>query len=368
MMRHVLLAVAVFSAAACSSTGPDPERGPIGKADSIGTCDGACGGIAEAGDCYCDDACVDYGDCCSDHVAMCVPAVARACEGALFDAHPVDGEVAIEALGVKLPLPFTTCGAGMVYLYGLADLAPVAALLAGTGQVPVAFPGGKTLVRLFWGDNVASDAGAYREVGLVFATVESPVPLPEAVLINDYSLVATALAPGVVQFIHRLILDGDGAELATAVGVDLWGLDKRIGAIDMSTAEPAEQSYRVGDEDGEPVAHLVTHEDPSPSGQLAELAKLAAALGLPGPEALPPPAPETRFEITNRRVDQAGALQPWSATYGPLLGIFHSVDPSADSIEVGASSELGAWLESVHFDARVTIRYPSVDIVYDGPR
>jgi hypothetical protein len=275
----------------------------------------------------------------------------------------VTGELAVEDFGVKLPLPFATCGAEMTFLYGLADLAPVAELLAGTGHVPVAFPGGKTLVRLYWADNRTSDVGSFREAGLVFATVESTAPLPEAFFVNDYSLVAAALSPGSVQFMHRLILAGDSAELATEVGVAIWGLDKRPGKVAMSL-DSARQTYKLNDENGDLIAKLTTHEDSSPEAQLVELTALAAAFGLPGPEALPPPAPETPFAVANQRVDAPGALAEWSAIYGPLLGVFDRFDPAADSLLVGADSELGAWLESVQFDPRLTVHYPTVDVVF----
>ena len=80
--------LAILANAGCSSTadsGADEEltsgdqvpRGPLGKADSSGSCKGAgsadyCGG-ASSGTCYCDDACTGYGDCCADYVAVCKP-------------------------------------------------------------------------------------------------------------------------------------------------------------------------------------------------------------------------------------------------------------------------------------------------------
>jgi hypothetical protein len=49
-------------------------RGPLGKADKAGSCwsDEAdfCGGPSSTG-CWCDDACVDYGDCCADVDEAC---------------------------------------------------------------------------------------------------------------------------------------------------------------------------------------------------------------------------------------------------------------------------------------------------------
>ncbi len=48
------------------------ERG--GKTHQVapaGTCEGACGVKSANGDCWCDDACEGYGDCCSDKVQIC---------------------------------------------------------------------------------------------------------------------------------------------------------------------------------------------------------------------------------------------------------------------------------------------------------
>ncbi len=64
-------------AAACAgqgdtgSSGGDPDRAPLGKADTVGTCEGACDGPALYGNCWCDDLCESYGDCCSDKEDIC---------------------------------------------------------------------------------------------------------------------------------------------------------------------------------------------------------------------------------------------------------------------------------------------------------
>ncbi len=56
------------------SPGDDRARGVLGKADRLGTCqdDGEplCGGPG-IGNCWCDEACVDYGDCCDDVDVVC---------------------------------------------------------------------------------------------------------------------------------------------------------------------------------------------------------------------------------------------------------------------------------------------------------
>ncbi len=81
MSRTLALAPLFLVLAACNlggdtgAAGTDAPRGPIGKADSDGTCaaaDGAdfCGGKSE-GNCWCDDLCAGYGDCCSDKEPVC---------------------------------------------------------------------------------------------------------------------------------------------------------------------------------------------------------------------------------------------------------------------------------------------------------
>lgn len=52
-----------------------PERGALGKADLIGSCEAAgellCGGKSD-GECWCDDRCAEFGDCCSDYEPVCL--------------------------------------------------------------------------------------------------------------------------------------------------------------------------------------------------------------------------------------------------------------------------------------------------------
>jgi hypothetical protein len=62
------------AAAACTeSIGSEAElRGPIGKADLVGSCeDTSCDGPAPVGNCWCDTDCATYGDCCADRVELC---------------------------------------------------------------------------------------------------------------------------------------------------------------------------------------------------------------------------------------------------------------------------------------------------------
>ncbi len=60
--------------AAADTPNPPDDRGPIGKADNAGSCrtpaGDHCGGKSQ-GNCYCDSACVGYGDCCSDYQGVC---------------------------------------------------------------------------------------------------------------------------------------------------------------------------------------------------------------------------------------------------------------------------------------------------------
>jgi hypothetical protein len=66
----LLLATACTGPVALSESG-DPDRGPIGKADIVGTCEDACDGPALVGNCWCDDLCEAYGDCCEDKADVC---------------------------------------------------------------------------------------------------------------------------------------------------------------------------------------------------------------------------------------------------------------------------------------------------------
>ncbi len=75
-LSFLFVALATGCAAEAVDTGPgDEARGPIGKADASGTCelpngDDKCG-TKGVGNCWCDELCVDFGDCCHDAFAVC---------------------------------------------------------------------------------------------------------------------------------------------------------------------------------------------------------------------------------------------------------------------------------------------------------
>jgi hypothetical protein len=78
-MRNSLLSFLFVGLAACSVEAPDSvgtgeDRGALGKADVVGSCihkgTELCGGKGK-GNCWCDDACVDFGDCCDDADDVC---------------------------------------------------------------------------------------------------------------------------------------------------------------------------------------------------------------------------------------------------------------------------------------------------------
>ena len=111
--RALLLSLGLsFFAAACDA-GPagdgtpaaNDDRGGLGKADLVGTCElphgkDRCGGHG-VGNCWCDDLCVEYGDCCSDADTVCgieVPEPAGTpCGGFLGDTCDADEYCAYEA-------------------------------------------------------------------------------------------------------------------------------------------------------------------------------------------------------------------------------------------------------------------------------
>jgi hypothetical protein len=74
-----LTAVFVLTLSGCDEGTTDPantasedDRGHVGKADLVGSCEGACGGPS-GGNCWCDDLCEDFGDCCDDKATVCDP-------------------------------------------------------------------------------------------------------------------------------------------------------------------------------------------------------------------------------------------------------------------------------------------------------
>ncbi len=83
--RALLLTLGLSFLAACdtapsdgetnATAAQDDDRGGLGKADLVGTCelpngDDLCDGPG-LGNCWCDDLCVEYGDCCSDVDDVC---------------------------------------------------------------------------------------------------------------------------------------------------------------------------------------------------------------------------------------------------------------------------------------------------------
>ena len=74
--KSILLALALpaLIATGCVADDLDPnsERVPLGKADAYGSCAADdCGDKSSDGNCWCDDLCTSYGDCCDNKVAAC---------------------------------------------------------------------------------------------------------------------------------------------------------------------------------------------------------------------------------------------------------------------------------------------------------
>lgn len=85
-MKKLIIALTFLAACATGNeenTGISTERGPLGKADLVGSCstNTDCDGQALDGSCWCDDACIEFGDCCSDRVEICEAPVAPVCGG-----------------------------------------------------------------------------------------------------------------------------------------------------------------------------------------------------------------------------------------------------------------------------------------------
>ncbi len=80
MIKPGLACAALFgllALGACNFGGPDSEISPRRggeKADGVlfGSCENSdCSGPASEGNCYCDEGCAEFGDCCSDKVSLC---------------------------------------------------------------------------------------------------------------------------------------------------------------------------------------------------------------------------------------------------------------------------------------------------------
>ena len=93
-IKALFLPLAFLALVSCANEAefqPDPNRGPIsgGKADHLDTCEDSCGGQS-AGECWCDDQCSYYGDCCDDKVDICDAPQETACGGWLGDTCDSD--------------------------------------------------------------------------------------------------------------------------------------------------------------------------------------------------------------------------------------------------------------------------------------
>ncbi|MBL4688410.1 MAG: hypothetical protein JKY37_27730 [Nannocystaceae bacterium] len=124
-------------------SGQDADRGGLGKADALegwcGAVDGeeapSCGGPAPVGNCWCDEACVDYGDCCADSFDACgvgepQPAVSQC----LADAHCDAGQQCSGGVCVQAQLPDCSDSSS---LHPLCDIKPI----CDEGEVAVVISG-----------------------------------------------------------------------------------------------------------------------------------------------------------------------------------------------------------------------------------
>ena len=66
------LVLALVVATGCASSDGDRDRGELGKDELVGSCSNlTCGDKTDDGNCYCDDACLGYGDCCGNKPTAC---------------------------------------------------------------------------------------------------------------------------------------------------------------------------------------------------------------------------------------------------------------------------------------------------------
>lgn len=89
--RWQLVPISLLALSACfgEDVRPNSERGPIPKADTVGTCQNACGEKSDNA-CWCDEECSFYGDCCDDKIALCDTASPEVCGGVEAKSCPTD--------------------------------------------------------------------------------------------------------------------------------------------------------------------------------------------------------------------------------------------------------------------------------------
>lgn len=115
MTRILLTSVFLFAACNTAADLDQPDRQPLGKADNVGSCaESDCDGPAPTGTCWCDDACVEFGDCCSDRVEVCEAPADKLCGGfagltcgvgEYCDLGAVDGCEVADGAGVCRTMP-----------------------------------------------------------------------------------------------------------------------------------------------------------------------------------------------------------------------------------------------------------------------
>lgn len=79
----IIASLLLFAACTAGSETDPADRHPLGKADSVGSCiTSDCDGQAPGGgNCWCDAACTEFGDCCPDKVEVCDAPVSQSCGG-----------------------------------------------------------------------------------------------------------------------------------------------------------------------------------------------------------------------------------------------------------------------------------------------
>jgi hypothetical protein len=93
--RPLFPLILIFALATAGCDSGAMSRGPLGKSDNIGSCEGSCGGQSD-GSCFCDDLCESFGDCCGDYEQVCLG-------GQQFDCQPTDAVQLVSTLASDDP-------------------------------------------------------------------------------------------------------------------------------------------------------------------------------------------------------------------------------------------------------------------------
>lgn len=266
------------------------------------------------------------------------------------------------ASGEFIKSPFRVYDSDMTIVLGLADLKQVQALAGNSRYQPtVIIKNGKQYasVRLYFVDSNYTDAGPYREFILAFDSQEQVSTIP---FVNLYSLLIPFALPTYRIFLDELVLS---EQLPVDLGVEAWGLDKKLGQVTIDSTEDVallKKKLAVKTASGQRVIAGSVEIDRS---QPAILAMVSGMLEAFNTKQLPlPPPDEVGYAVgqVNRHVHTGQvSLQDDALVWQPIIV------PYKGTLVPGKASAFGKKLERLKFVPYLTISAPGSQFTVADP-